>query len=49
MVSPVSGGVRLRIVDLIGEGTISGKIAKILSEIVWIEAATCASWSKRAA
>jgi len=34
-VSPVSSGQLAAIVDLIGEGTISGKIAKDLFEIVW--------------
>jgi aspartyl-tRNA(Asn)/glutamyl-tRNA(Gln) amidotransferase subunit B len=33
--SPVSAGQLSAIVDLIGEGTISGKIAKELFEIVW--------------
>jgi aspartyl-tRNA(Asn)/glutamyl-tRNA(Gln) amidotransferase subunit B len=33
--SPVSSGQLAAIVDLIGEGTISGKIAKDLFEIVW--------------
>jgi aspartyl-tRNA(Asn)/glutamyl-tRNA(Gln) amidotransferase subunit B len=33
--SPVSAGQLSAIVDLIGEGTISGKIAKDLFEIVW--------------
>ena len=33
--SPVSAGQLGAIVDLIGEGTISGKIAKDLFEIVW--------------
>jgi aspartyl-tRNA(Asn)/glutamyl-tRNA(Gln) amidotransferase subunit B len=36
-VSPVSAGQLGTIVDLIGEGTISGKIAKDLFEIVWQE------------
>ena len=35
--SPVSAGQLGAIVDLIGEGTISGKIAKDLFEIVWLE------------
>jgi aspartyl-tRNA(Asn)/glutamyl-tRNA(Gln) amidotransferase subunit B len=35
--SPVSAGQLGAIVDLIGEGTISGKIAKDLFEIVWTE------------
>ncbi|MES2194551.1 MAG: Asp-tRNA(Asn)/Glu-tRNA(Gln) amidotransferase subunit GatB [Pseudomonadota bacterium] len=35
--SPVSSGQLSAIVDLIGEGTISGKIAKDLFEIVWTE------------
>jgi aspartyl-tRNA(Asn)/glutamyl-tRNA(Gln) amidotransferase subunit B len=35
--SPVSAGQLGSIVDLIGEGTISGKIAKDLFEIVWQE------------
>ncbi|MGN6410425.1 MAG: Asp-tRNA(Asn)/Glu-tRNA(Gln) amidotransferase subunit GatB [Nitrobacter sp.] len=35
--SPVSASQLAAIVDLIGEGTISGKIAKDLFEIVWIE------------
>ncbi len=35
--SPVSAGQLADIVDLIGEGTISGKIAKDLFEIVWTE------------
>jgi hypothetical protein len=35
--SPVSAAQLAAIVDLIGEGTISGKIAKDLFEIVWIE------------
>jgi aspartyl-tRNA(Asn)/glutamyl-tRNA(Gln) amidotransferase subunit B len=35
--SPVSPGQLGTIVDLIGEGTISGKIAKDLFEIVWQE------------
>src|SRR5882757_5734554 len=35
--SPVSAGQLAAIVDLIGEGTISGKIAKDLFEIVWQE------------
>jgi aspartyl-tRNA(Asn)/glutamyl-tRNA(Gln) amidotransferase subunit B len=35
--SPVSAGQLADIVDLIGEGTISGKIAKDLFEIVWQE------------
>jgi len=35
--SPVSAGQLGAIVDLIGEGTISGKIAKDLFEIVWQE------------
>jgi aspartyl-tRNA(Asn)/glutamyl-tRNA(Gln) amidotransferase subunit B len=35
--SPVSAGQLAEIVDLIGEGTISGKIAKDLFEIVWTE------------
>ena len=36
-VSPVSAAQLAAIVDLIGEGTISGKIAKDLFEIVWTE------------
>jgi aspartyl-tRNA(Asn)/glutamyl-tRNA(Gln) amidotransferase subunit B len=36
-VSPVSAAQLAAIVDLIGEGTISGKIAKDLFEIVWLE------------
>ncbi len=36
-VSPVSAAQLASIVDLIGEGTISGKIAKDLFEIVWTE------------
>ena len=36
--SPVSATQLAAIVDLIGEGTISGKIAKDLFEIVWQEA-----------
>ncbi|MFL5196103.1 MAG: Asp-tRNA(Asn)/Glu-tRNA(Gln) amidotransferase GatCAB subunit B, partial [Microvirga sp.] len=35
--SPVSAGQLGAIVDLIGEGVISGKIAKDLFEIVWSE------------
>ena len=35
--SPVSASQLAAIIDLIGEGTISGKIAKDLFEIVWIE------------
>ena len=35
--SPVSAAQLAAIVDLIGEGTISGKIAKDLFEIVWLE------------
>src|SRR6185437_173764 len=35
--SPVSAAQLAAIVDLIGEGTISGKIAKDLFEIVWQE------------
>ena len=35
--SPVSAAQLAAIVDLIGEGTISGKIAKDLFEIVWTE------------
>jgi aspartyl-tRNA(Asn)/glutamyl-tRNA(Gln) amidotransferase subunit B len=35
--SPVSAGQLAAIVDLIGDGTISGKIAKDLFEIVWQE------------
>jgi aspartyl-tRNA(Asn)/glutamyl-tRNA(Gln) amidotransferase subunit B len=35
--SPVSATQLAAIVDLIGEGTISGKIAKDLFEIVWLE------------
>jgi aspartyl-tRNA(Asn)/glutamyl-tRNA(Gln) amidotransferase subunit B len=35
--SPVSAAQLGSIVDLIGEGTISGKIAKDLFEIVWLE------------
>src|SRR6201991_4434853 len=35
--SPVSAAQLAAIVDLIGEGTISGKIAKDLFEIVWVE------------
>jgi aspartyl-tRNA(Asn)/glutamyl-tRNA(Gln) amidotransferase subunit B len=35
--SPVSAGQLAAIVDLIGEGTISGKIAKDLFEMVWRE------------
>ena len=35
--SPVSASQLAAIVDLIGEGTISGKIAKDLFEIVWTE------------
>ncbi len=35
--SPVNAGQLAAIVDLIGEGTISGKIAKDLFEIVWQE------------
>ena len=35
--SPVSAVQMTAIVDLIGEGTISGKIAKDLFEIVWLE------------
>jgi aspartyl-tRNA(Asn)/glutamyl-tRNA(Gln) amidotransferase subunit B len=35
--SPVSASQLAAIVDLIGEGTISGKIAKELFEIVWLE------------
>jgi aspartyl-tRNA(Asn)/glutamyl-tRNA(Gln) amidotransferase subunit B len=37
LTSPVSAGQLGTIVDLIGEGTISGKIAKDLFEIVWQE------------
>ena len=37
MASPVSAAQLGAIVDLIGEGTISGKIAKDLFEIVWQE------------
>src|SRR6266851_3425534 len=47
--SPVSATQLSAIVDLIGEGTISGKIAKDLLEIVWQEGGTPARWSKRAA
>src|SRR5215831_7860992 len=36
-ISPVKAGQLAAIVDLIGEGTISGKIAKDLFEIVWRE------------
>jgi aspartyl-tRNA(Asn)/glutamyl-tRNA(Gln) amidotransferase subunit B len=35
--SPVSASQLAAIVDMIGEGTISGKIAKDLFEIVWLE------------
>src|SRR5207249_11489085 len=35
--SPLSSAQLAAIVDLIGEGTISGKIAKELFEIVWTE------------
>jgi aspartyl-tRNA(Asn)/glutamyl-tRNA(Gln) amidotransferase subunit B len=35
--SPVSAAQLAAVVDLIGEGTISGKIAKDLFEIVWQE------------
>jgi aspartyl-tRNA(Asn)/glutamyl-tRNA(Gln) amidotransferase subunit B len=35
--SPVSAPQLAAIIDLIGDGTISGKIAKDLFEIVWIE------------
>jgi aspartyl-tRNA(Asn)/glutamyl-tRNA(Gln) amidotransferase subunit B len=35
--SPVSAAQMAAIIDLIGEGTISGKIAKDLFEIVWIK------------
>jgi len=35
--SPVSAAQLAAIIDLIGEGTISGKIAKDLFEIVWLE------------
>jgi aspartyl-tRNA(Asn)/glutamyl-tRNA(Gln) amidotransferase subunit B len=35
--SPVSSNQLATILDLIGEGTISGKIAKDLFEIVWTE------------
>jgi aspartyl-tRNA(Asn)/glutamyl-tRNA(Gln) amidotransferase subunit B len=35
--SPVSAGQLAAIIDLIGEGTISGKIAKELFEIIWQE------------
>jgi aspartyl-tRNA(Asn)/glutamyl-tRNA(Gln) amidotransferase subunit B len=35
--SPVSSGQLAAVIDLIGEGTISGKIAKDLFEIVWQE------------
>ena len=35
--SPVSAAQMSAIIDLIGEGTISGKIAKDLFEIVWLE------------
>src|SRR6185312_9722709 len=35
--SPISAAQLAAIVDLIGEGTISGKIAKELFEIVWTE------------
>jgi aspartyl-tRNA(Asn)/glutamyl-tRNA(Gln) amidotransferase subunit B len=35
--SPVSAAQTAAIIDLIGEGTISGKIAKDLFEIVWIK------------
>jgi aspartyl-tRNA(Asn)/glutamyl-tRNA(Gln) amidotransferase subunit B len=35
--SPVSAPQLAAIVDMIGEGTISGKIAKDLFEIVWLE------------
>jgi len=35
--SPVSAGQLGAILDLIGDGTISGKIAKELFEIVWVE------------
>ncbi|MBH5398414.1 Asp-tRNA(Asn)/Glu-tRNA(Gln) amidotransferase subunit GatB [Bradyrhizobium sp. CNPSo 4010] len=37
MASPVNAGQLAAIIDLIGEGTISGKIAKDLFEIVWQE------------
>ena len=36
-VSPVSAAQLAAIIDLIGEGTISGKIAKDLFEIIWVE------------
>ena len=35
--SPVSAAQLAAIIDLIGEGTISGKIAKDLFEIIWVE------------
>ena len=49
--TPVSAAQLGAIVDLIGEGTISGKIAKDLFEIVWQEGGvfTRARWSRRAA
>ena len=47
--SPVSAAQLGAIIDLIGEGTISGKIAKDLFEIVWRRAAIPARSSKAAA
>ena len=47
--SPVSAAQLGAILDLIGDGTISGKIAKDLFEIVWRKAATRARSSRRAA
>src|SRR5215210_2058486 len=47
--SPVSAAQVGGVIDLIGEGVISGKIAKDLFEMVWSEAATRATSSRRAA
>ena len=46
---PVSAAALGAILDLVDDGTISGKIAKDLFEIVWTEAAIPAPSSRRAA
>jgi aspartyl-tRNA(Asn)/glutamyl-tRNA(Gln) amidotransferase subunit B len=47
--SPVSAEQLGAIIDLIGDGTISGKIAKDLFEIVWTEGGDPADRRRRAA
>jgi aspartyl-tRNA(Asn)/glutamyl-tRNA(Gln) amidotransferase subunit B len=47
--TPVSPAQLGAIIDMIKDGTISGKIAKDLFEIIWKRAATRPKWSKNAA